>query len=179
MDSIITRAKQGDNDAMQEILNQYRNLIRSVANRYYLVGGDKEDLLQEAMLGVFSAVNSYDESKGAFPAFVKICVIRRVLNAVDNSNSIANKPLSNYASLSTVATRVSDNDPLEILIDKEVSLKLQEDIARLLTARERQVLELFESGYSYAQISQQLDISYKAVDGALQRAKKKLSIDKE
>ncbi len=175
MDELIAKAKQGDDDALRQIMHQYSNLIHSITNRYYLVGGDKEDLLQESMLGVFSAVCSYDSSKGAFPSFVKMCVLRRVLDAIDKDNSLRNKPLSGYVELSNISQANSGDDPLDILIDREIANNIMHSIDKLLTPSEKDVLVLFVEGYTYKDISDKLNISYKAVDGTLQRAKKKLS----
>ncbi len=179
MDELIVRAKQGDDDALREIMAQYGNLIHSIANRYYLVGGDKEDLLQECMVGVFSAVCKYNESKGAFPSFVKLCVLRRVIDAVDRDNNLSNRPLANYVELSQVTTDMHSDDPLDMIIDREVLASLTKAIYTVLTPAERDVLLLFVEGYSYKDISAKLGISYKSVDGTLQRAKKKLSSIKE
>ncbi len=179
MDKLILLAKQGDDDALRQIMEQYRNLIHSVTNRYYLVGGDKEDILQECMVGVFSAVCSYDESKGAFPSFVKMCVLRRVLNLVDKESSLKSKPLSGYVELSSIAEVEGGHNPLDILVDREIASNLMLAIDKELTPAERDVLLLFIEGYSYRDISTKLGITYKSVDGTLQRAKKKLSKIKE
>lgn len=172
-------AKQGDEDALRQIMEQYRNLINRVTNSYYIVGGDKEDILQECMVGVFSAVCSYDESKGAFPSFVKMCIMRRVLSIIDKDSSLKSKPLSGYVELSAIAEVEGGHNPLDILIDREVASNLRQAIDTLLTPAERDVLLLFVEGYSYLDISAKLGITYKSVDGKLQKAKKKLSNIKE
>lgn len=176
----ILLAKQGDQAALEAIVADYKPLIRSLANKFYLVGGDKDDLLQEGMLGLYFAVQGYDANKGAFASFVKLCVTRQILDAVKKDGAYLNKPLSGYVELSTVEDELPlcDN-PLENLLKREYAEKVGEIIDTQLTVTEKQVLALFAQGYSYDDISAKLNKSYKAVDGALQRARKKLQQIKE
>ena len=92
MEEIIKRAKAGEETAIEEIVSNYKGLIRSVANKFFLVGGDKDDLLQEGMLGLYFAIINFDENKGSFPSFVKLCVARKIMDAVRKDNSDKNKP---------------------------------------------------------------------------------------
>ncbi len=173
---LIEAAKQGDSVALETIADSYKGLIRSIVNRFYIVGGDKDDLLQEAMLGLFNAVIGYDETKGAFPSFVKTCVLRRVLSVVRKVNGDKYKPLVNYVELSeadSIAESPTDN-PLTVLLEKEYAQRVEDAMDSLLTSAEKQVLQMFLDGYGYEDICKQLNKSYKSVDGALQRARKKL-----
>lgn len=178
--NLLTLARQGDSEAMSAVVAQYKGLIRSVANNFYLVGGDKDDLLQEGMLGLFNAVNNYDGNKGSFPSFVKLCVYRQIVNAVRSNNSEKNKALAGSVQLSSL-TEVPDglDNPLEVLLKKEYAQKIRRVIDGQLTNTERQVLNLFAEGYTYEDITAATGKSYKAVDGALQRARKKLLAQKE
>lgn len=177
---LITKAKKGDQAAIEQIVADYKPLIRTLANKFYLVGGDKDDLLQEGMLGLYYAINDYDEAKGAFPAFVKLCVARQITDAVHRDGSVRNKPLCNYVDIDSAAQELqSDDNPLQDLLVKEYAEKVAQVISTKLTRREKQVITLFSQGYSYEDISQRLGTSYKAVDGALQRARKKLFEIKE
>lgn len=176
----IQAAKQGDQRAIEAIVADFKPLIRSLANKFYLVGGDKDDLLQEGMLGLYFAIQSYDANKGAFASFVKLCVTRQILDAVKRDASYTNKPLYGYAELSSVEDELPACDnPLENLLNKEYAEKVDEIIKNQLTHTEKQVLTLFAEGYSYDDISAKIGKSYKAVDGALQRARKKLQQIKE
>ncbi|MCH5156742.1 MAG: sigma-70 family RNA polymerase sigma factor [Clostridiales bacterium] len=180
MEEIIKQAKAGNQVAIEQLVSNYKGLIRSYANKFYLVGGDKDDLLQEGMLGLFYAITNYDENKGAFPSFVELCVLRQLLDAVKRDNGASQKPLSNFVELETVA-QLSDsvNSPLENLLQKEYAEKVAQLIKEKLTPFERKVLTLFADGYSYDDIAVHTNKSYKAVDGALQRARRKLLMYKE
>lgn len=180
MDKIIEQAKYGNQLAIERLANEYKGLIRSYANKFYLVGGDKDDLLQEGMLGLFYAVTYYEEEKGSFPAFVELCVLRQILDAVKRDNGAKNKPLYNYVDIDEVQNSIVDSsNPLENLLRKEHAEKVSKIIETNLTPLEKRVLKLFAEGFSYEDISEQLEKSYKAVDGALQRARKKLLAVKE
>ncbi|MCH5152368.1 MAG: sigma-70 family RNA polymerase sigma factor [Clostridiales bacterium] len=180
MEEIIKQAKSGNQAAIEQLVTRYKGLIRSYANKFYLVGGDKDDLLQEGMLGLFYAITYYDEDKGAFPSFVELCVLRQVLDAVKRDNGAKQKPLKNYVELD-VAANLSDgtNSPLEYFLRKEYAEKVTRLIKEKLTPYERKVLTLFADGYSYDDIAVKTNKSYKAVDGALQRARRKLLEYKE
>lgn len=174
MDELIRLAKCGDQVAMNEIFDNYKGLIRSVANNFYLVGGDKDDLLQEGMVGLFHAVTNFDEKKGSFPSFVKLCVMRQVIDAVKRDNSDKNRPLKDHIDISNLENMTAESTPLGDLLEKEFSERIAKITNEKLTSVERKVIKLFADGYSYDDISSKLQITYKAVDGAMQRARKKL-----
>ncbi len=174
MDNLVKRAKLGEESAVEEIVAQYKSLIRAVANKFFLVGGDKDDLLQEGMLGLYFAILNFDESKGNFPSFVKLCVVRQIIDAVKRDSSDRNKALANCLDISIAENLPDDHTPLQDLLDKEASKKVRDIIETQLTPLERQVVQLFAEGYSYDDIAEKSNVSYKAVDGALQRARKKL-----
>lgn len=175
MDNVIQQAKIGNEQAIEQIVAQYKGLIRSYANKFFLVGGDKDDLLQEGMLGLFFAIKNYDESKGSFPYFVKMCVLRQILDVVRADNTVKNRPLSNTIDIEELSDFADENaTPLETLIEKEYFAKITELIRTVLTPVERTVFTLFAEGLSYDQISRQTGRSIKSIDGALQRARKKL-----
>ncbi len=174
MENLILLAKQGDQGAIEQIVNQYKGLIRSLANKFYLVGGNKDDLLQEGMLGLFYAINGYDSTKGAFPSFAKLCVTRQILDAVQRDGADKHKPLANYVEIQLIEDMVEQASPLQNLLQKEYAQKVATIIREHLTQTERKVLQLFAGGYTYEDIMKCTNKSYKAVDGALQRARKKL-----
>lgn len=174
MDKLITQAKKGDQQAIEQIVTQYKGLVRSYANKFFLVGGDKDDLLQEGMLGLFYAITNYNEDKGSFPSFVSLCVLRQILDAVRSDAGVKNKPLANSVDLEVIKDFADGSTPLETLIEKEYFAKITSLIETKLTYTERQVLTLFAEGFSYDDIMSRTGKSFKAIDGALQRARKKL-----
>lgn len=176
---LLKQAQAGDNQAMEAIVNSYMGLVRKIVHSFYITGGDKEDLLQMGMLALFGAVQSYQEDRGAFASFAKACIINKLLATVRNSKGDKNKPLYNYVELSQLELQTDSNNPLDLLIEKELMDNLNEKMQTLLTRQEKQVLDMFLDGYSYDDICRQLNKSYKSVDGALQRARKKLSQIKE
>ena len=175
MDKLIEQAKRGEQVAVEQLVANYKGLIRSLANRFYLVGGDKDDLLQEGMLGLFSAIQSYDETKGSFPSFVELCVLRQILDAVKRDSAEKQKPLYNYVDLDVTKNWADGSNPLEKLLQKEYAEKVAFVLNVKLSPLERKVVTMFSEGYSYDDIMVQTNKSYKAVDGALQRARKKLT----
>ena len=175
MDKIIQDAKRGDQVAIEQLVANYKGLIRCLANRFYLVGGDKDDLLQEGMLGLICAINSYDETKGSFPSFVHLCVLRQILDAVKRDGANKQKPLSNYVNLDVTKDFTDGSNPLESLLQKEYAAKVARVLNEKLSPLEREVVTMFSEGYAYEDIMARLGKSYKAVDGALQRARKKLT----
>ncbi len=172
-------AKRGDAAAFEQLVKQFKGLVRVTANSYYLADGDHDDLLQEGMLGLFVAINDYDETKGAFPSFAELCVKRRVLDAVRQSETVKLKRLSQTDDVAYSLVELSEAEniaddgqgPLESLLSKE---RLRACL-NALTVMERTVFTMFLQGYSYEDISQAVGKSVKSVDGALQRARKKLA----
>ncbi len=175
MDELLIKARAGDQSALEKLVANYKGLIRAAANKFFLVGGDKDDLLQEGMLGFFCAVNKYDESKGSFPAFAELCVVRYILNAVKRDSGLRQKPLSNYVDVDALSDLPDGlNTPLESLLKKEYNQRLLSIVNDKLTKLERSVLTMFADGFSYEDIANRLNCSVKSVDGALQRARKKI-----
>lgn len=174
MNRLIQQAKNGNEQAIEHIVSQYKGLVRSYANKFFLVGGDKDDLLQEGMLGLFYAITNYDEEKGSFPSFVKLCVLRQILDAVRSDSGVKNKALSTSIDITEIENYTDSSTPLENLIEKEYFVKIMDLITTVLTPVEREVLTLFADGFSYDEIMRKTGKSYKATDGALQRARKKL-----
>jgi len=173
----VLKAKQGDVDAMNEICTEYKGLVKSIASKFYLVGGDNDDLLQEGMIGLFKAVGNYDPDKGAFPSFVKTCVLRQIISAVKKANDNKNRPLYNYVELSQIYDVAQiGGSPLDVIIQKEGQEKIYQILNTKLSQLEKQAFLLFNVGYNYDEICAELGKSYKSVDGAIQRARKKLQL---
>lgn len=189
---LLLRCKNGENKAMEEMLNRYKNMVRSKATALYLVGADKEDLIQEGMIGLFKAIREYNpERNDSFAAFAGLCITRQMYSAIKSSNTKKNQPLNNYISFDVVANAEDaklsgggskgydvidywQKSPEESLIDKERSVRLEEEVLTRLSFMEQQVLALYTAGLPYQEIARRMGKDPKAIDNALQRIRKKL-----
>ena len=189
---LLLRCQKGDDDAMEEMLNRYKNMVRSKATALYLVGGDKEDLIQEGMIGLYKAIREYDpERNDSFAAFAGLCITRQMYTAIKASNTKKNQPLNNYVPFDLYAftedsEAMSGNgntyegrgywqkDPEESVIDRENALRLEEEVFSALSKMERQVLSYYAFGMPYQEIAKVMEKEPKSIDNALQRIRKKL-----
>ena len=181
-EQLVSLAQEKDTEAMSTVINRYKNLVKKVARSYFLIGGDTEDLLQEGMLGVFKAVETFN-GKSGFKSYVYICVKTSIISAIKKSNCDKNKPLNNYVSISGNKDSDADknqfvisleSDPETDFINKEAEVELQNKIKSTLSNLEFNILSLFLKGYSYIEIGEKLNKNAKSIDNALQRIRKKL-----
>ncbi len=187
-EELVASAKTGDALASDELYHRYKNVVRGKARPYFLVGADREDLLQEGMIGFFKAVRDYDSTKNAsFRPFAEICILRQILTAIKHATRLKHTPLNSYESLfDPVYENDSDKqlmdvigastalDPEELYIKQEFSRSFESAVNSELTPFERSVLDRFLDGMSYVEIAEDLGRMPKAVDNALQRIRKKL-----
>lgn len=180
IENLIAAAKKGDNDAREEIYSYFKPVVFGIANSFYLIGGNADDLAQEGMIGLFEAIDAFDGTKGNFYSFCQMCIRRNILTALSRSNRGKNLPLINSVNIDD-GCDLTDTaaDPLELLVSRDLLFSLKEYISRRLTLTEQDVLKYYMKGYSYIEISAILSKSKKAVDTALQRARKKLIDFKE
>jgi len=189
---LLCRCQNGDNDATEEMLNRYKNMVRSKATALYLVGADKEDLIQEGMIGLFKAIREYDpERNDSFAAFAGLCITRQMYTAIKASNTKKNQPLNNYVSFDVYAFAEDglpegnsanaydgmgywQKDPEESVIDRENAIRIEEEVFSSLSTMERQVLSFYASGMPYQEIAKVMEKEPKSIDNALQRIRKKL-----
>ena len=189
---LIEKAKSGNELALDFLLGRYKKLANKIARSYFLIGAEYDDLLQEAMIGLYKAYISYDiSSKANFSTFAHMCITRSVQTAVKKANSKKNQMLNNSISLSNqggIIANSEDNDedinlvlpssiltPDEILIEGENFANIKEKIKSALSKFELDVLSLFLKGLSYTQIAEKLNQTNKSVDNALSRIRNKLS----
>lgn len=183
-DEVLCRlANEGDEEAVNILLERYRTVVKSVTHSYFLVGGDIEDLTQEGMIGLYKAIKDYN-GKSGFKTFAKLCIKRNVLSAIKNLNRNKHKPLNNYISFNSGDD--SDLKKIEILVSKEVIdpeteyinkesfTELETEIQKVLSEFELKVMHLYLSGYSYGSIGEKLGKTPKSVDNAVQRIKNKI-----
>lgn len=171
---LLENCRQGDTAAMEEMLNRYKHIVRGKANTLYLVGADKDDLIQEGMIGLVKAIREYDAEKNdSFAAFAQLCVTRQMYTAIKASQRKKNQPLNDYVSIYESAFLFSQN-PEESVIDREKTQQLESILEEKLSKMERQVLAMHTAGYSCQQIAQGLGKDPKSIDNALQRLRRKL-----
>ena len=181
-EELLEKCRQGNPDAEEVLIRRYSCIIRSLARPFFLTGGDSEDLLQEGMLGLLSAIRRYDPQEGtSFKTFAVLCIRRRLISALRKAAGTKNVSLDDCLSLeSSLFDEIqSRNDnlrgPEELLIDREEAAKRYQNLLLLLSAYEQSVLRCFLRGMSYREIAEITNRSEKAVDNAVQRIRRKIA----
>lgn len=184
----IKKIKSGDNAALNHIMDKYKNFVFSKAKPFFIVGAEKEDIIQEGMIGLYKAIKGYDESKEVtFKVFADLCIRRQIMTAIKTATRQKHIPLNSYLSLNKAAfdedgeRTVMDildmetvPDPLDTITSQETYRKLEMKMNELLSDFEQKVLAEYLNGCSYSEIATRLDSHVKAVDNAVQRIKKKV-----
>lgn len=190
-EDLVELSAGGDRRAMEIILSRYKNLVRSRAKTYFLAGADRDDIVQEGMIGLFKAVRDFDITKQpTFCGFAEMCVKRQMITAVKASTRQKHAPLNSYVSLSepiytdnserTLVDMLAEResiDPEEMFLRREKAEMINAEIENRLSSLEKTVLSLYISGMNYQEIAAELDRSAKSIDNALQRIKRKLDTD--
>ena len=188
---IINLAQKRENAAMEYLLEKYKPLVRQKTRKLFLIDGDKDDLIQEGMIGLFKAVRDYQVGKdAAFRTFADLCISRQLYSAIKKSNRLKNQPLNSYVSIysdefsdadelagdRTVISSGSDNiaNPEAIMIDRENAIDMQNKMFDNLSKMEREVLKRYLEGMTYQEIAADMEKSPKSIDNALQRIKGKI-----
>lgn len=187
-EQLIELVHKGDSDALDYLIQKYRNFVRAKARSYFLIGADKEDIVQEGMIGLYKAIRDYKEDKlSSFKAFAELCITRQIITAIKTATRQKHIPLNSYVSLDKpIYDEESDRtlmdvisgakimNPEELIINREKYGNIEEKISELLSDLERKVLALYLDGQSYQEISEELNRHVKSIDNALQRVKRKL-----
>ncbi len=189
-DAVLVRmAQTGDETAYREIISRYKGFVRVKSRGYFLVGAEHEDVVQEAMIGLFKAIRDYDwERQASFKSFADLCITRQLITAIKASRRQKHVPLNGYLSLSQPCSRedgydrdyedilpANENlDPAEIVISTWQAAELRKGFLEDLSPLETDVLRLYAAGRSYQEIAEGLDKHVKSVDNALQRVKRKM-----
>ncbi len=186
-EDLVSLAQHGNDRALDYLLGKYFVYVRNKSLSYYIAGADRDDIIQEGMIGLFKAVRDFSSERGVtFRTFADVCVTRQILTAVKNASRQKHAPLNFYVSLNKSVTDGDDDstladilgqakgsNPEEILLEKEKADTLGLEMSRLLSDFELHVLSLYLQGKSYADIGKEIGKSPKSVDNALQRIKKK------
>ena len=188
-EEIVALAQQdGEDAALEYLLNKYKNFVRAKARSYFLSGADHEDIVQEGMIGLYKAIRDYREDRlSSFRAFAELCVTRQIITAIKTATRQKHIPLNSYVSLNRpifeedsdrtlldVITEETPSNPEEMLIDREDLSVIEGRIGSLLSDLEKQVLVRYVEGKSYVEISEEMNRHVKSIDNALQRIKRKL-----
>ncbi len=181
-------AQNGNDEALEYLLNKYKNFVRSKARSYFLIGADHEDIVQEGMIGLYKAIRDFKPEKlSSFRAFAELCITRQIITAIKTATRQKHIPLNSYVSLNKpiydeesdrtlldVITEGRVANPEDMLISQEDVGLIEDRIGQMLSSLEREVLMAYLDGKSYQEIAQELDRHVKSIDNALQRVKRKL-----
>ncbi|MDQ0856762.1 RNA polymerase sporulation sigma factor SigH [Metabacillus idriensis] len=187
-EQVVELVHNGDSDALDYLITKYRNFVRAKARSYFLIGADREDIIQEGMIGLYKAIRDFREDKlTSFKAFAELCITRQIITAIKTATRQKHIPLNSYVSLDkpiydeesdrTLMDVISGTkvmDPEELIINQEEFDDIELKMGELLSDLERKVLVLYLDGRSYQEISEELNRHVKSIDNALQRVKRKL-----
>lgn len=185
---IVEAARDGDVDALEYLIRKYKNFVRAKARAYFLIGADREDIIQEGMIGLYKAIRDYRSDKlASFRVFAELCITRQIITAIKTATRQKHIPLNSYISLNkpiydeesdrTLLDVISGHkitDPEELVISKEELIHIEGKIGEILSGLEWDVLTLYLQGRSYQEIAYDLGRHVKSIDNALQRVKRKL-----
>ena len=185
---VISCIKEGDQQALTFLLNKYKELVNVKVSKFFIIGGEKDDIIQEGMIGLFKAIKNFNsEKQSSFKTFANVCIERQLITAIKTSNRQKHIPLNSYLSLNTAAYDNDEEsvelidtfdshlieDPLEIIMKKEYYNEINSSIDKNLSKFEKQVLSKFIKGETYMAIAEELNSPVKSIDNAIQRIRKK------
>ena len=181
-------AQAGDREAEDILLRRYVEMIRGKAHLYFIVGADSEDVIQEGMIGLFKAIHDYSGNREAtFKTFAELCINRQILTAVKTASRRKHQPLNDSVSLSTPVDETGGgtleeslggdmaSNPEAVFMENTLSSLLTDENSTLFSSMERRVLKEYLAGKKYPEIAQSLGKSYKTIDNAMQRIRKKIN----
>lgn len=186
-EKLIENINKQDNMALNCLMERYNDIVNVKANKFFMIGAEKDDMVQEGMIGLYKAIKAFDgEKQNSFKTFANMCIERQLITAVKNSNRQKHIPLNSSVSLNAAAYEDNEdmdrieildtkesNDPSDIIADKEYFKNIEEKIKENLSDFELLVLHEYEKGKSYAAIAEKLNSKIKSVDTAIQRIRKK------
>lgn len=187
-EELVDQVHHGNTDALDYLITKYRLFVKSKAKSYFLIGADKEDIVQEGMIGLYKAIRDFNGDKlSSFRAFAELCITRQIITAIKTATRQKHIPLNSYVSLDkpiydeesertlmdVITSPVTDN-PEKIIINQEDFSRLESKMVEVLSELEQQVLSRYLAGQSYYEISEELNRHVKSIDNALQRVKRKL-----
>jgi len=187
-EEVVEQVHAGSIEALEYLIHKYKNFVRAKARSYFLIGADREDIVQEGMIGLYKAIRDFKEDKlSSFKAFAELCITRQIITAIKTATRQKHIPLNSYVSLDKpiydeesdrtlldVISGTKTLDPEELIINQEEFVDIEVKMAEILSDLERKVLNLYLDGRTYQEISEDLNRHVKSIDNALQRVKRKL-----
>lgn len=187
-EEVVLLARNGDTSAEEYLINKYRNFVKAKAKTYFLIGGDKDDIFQEGMIGLYKSIRDFRPDKlSSFRAFAELCITRQIITAIKTATRQKHIPLNSYVSLNKpiydeesdrtlmdILSTIHISDPEEVIISNEERYKIKSKMSEVLSDLEMEVLRCYLDGKSYQEIACDLDRHAKSIDNALQRVKRKL-----
>ena len=187
-EEVVELARSGNEVALEYLINKYKNFVRAKARSYFLIGADREDIIQEGMIGLYKAIRDFRVEKlTSFRAFAELCITRQIITAIKTATRQKHIPLNSYVSLNKpiydeesdrtlldILSGTKVSDPEELVISQEEFNAIEKKMGEFLSDLEWQVLTFYLEGKSYQEIADQLDRHVKSIDNALQRVKRKL-----
>lgn len=185
---VVGFARDGDDIALEFLISKYRNFVRAKARSYFLIGADREDIIQEGMIGLYKAIRDFRSEKlASFRAFAELCITRQIITAIKTATRQKHIPLNSYISLNKpiydeesdrtlldVISGTKVTDPEELVISREEFIDIEQKMGEFLSELEWKVLMFYLEGKSYQEIAEDLHRHVKSIDNALQRVKRKL-----
>ncbi|NLM23454.1 MAG: RNA polymerase sporulation sigma factor SigH [Firmicutes bacterium] len=187
-EDIVNEAKDGNTVALEFLINKYKNFVKAKARSYFLIGADREDIIQEGMIGLYKAIRDFKGDKlSSFRAFAELCITRQIITAIKTATRQKHIPLNSYVSLNKpiydedsdrtlldILSGTKITDPEELMINREEYDDIEYKMGEILSDLEWKVLTLYLEGKSYQEIAVELRRHVKSIDNALQRVKRKL-----
>lgn len=186
-EELTQMAKNEDKEALEYLLKKYKDLVDMKVGKFFIIGAEREDIVQEGLIGLYKAIKSYNrEKESSFKSFANMCIERQLITAIKTSNRQKHIPLNSSISLNADAYDDNSNeelmdkldmqvleDPLETITKKEYYKTIETKIDEHLSDFEKQVLRRYARGESYVLIAEKLAAPVKSVDNAIQRIRKK------
>lgn len=186
---LVASAKNGNEEALECLFNKYKELVNMKVSKYFIIGAEREDIVQEGLIGLYKAIKNYEDDKqNSFKSFANLCIERQLITAIKTSNRQKHMPLNSSLSLNTPVYENDEDaslmeifnskiaeDPLDTITKKEYYKIVGNKIDENLSEFEKKVLTRFAAGESYVKIAEKLDSPVKSIDNAIQRIRKKAS----
>ena len=186
-EKLIEMIKAGDQKALNFLLDKYNNMVNMKVNKYFIIGAEREDIVQEGLIGLYKAIKNFNgEKQNSFKTFANLCIERQLITAIKSSNRQKHMPLNSYLSLNNSSYEENEDtellevfdtdiieDPLDTIMKKEYYKSVENEIDKNLSDFEKQVLNRYTNGESYIEIATRLNMPVKSIDNAIQRIRKK------